>query len=509
MALNLDTLFLAGAVVVLIAVVTARFGARIGMPALLLFLGLGMLLGSNLVNIDFENAKLAHDLGFVALAVILAEGGLTTKWSDIRSHIGLAAVLATLGVLVSIALVGLFGYYVLHLPVGVAVLLGAITAPTDAAAVFSVLRGLSLPHRVLAALEGESGLNDAPTVLLVVAATQYVMGVPPEGGPWGLAGMIVLELVGGLVLGLAVGLVGRGLLRRVALPSSGLYPIATMAWAVVAYGLGSVIHLSGFAAVYICAVVLGNSDLPHRHATRSFAEGVGWIAQIGLFVMLGLLAVHEHITWQSVFLAAIAGLFLTLVARPITVWVSAVWFKVPWREQIFLSWAGLRGAVPIILATVPLAAGITDSHLLFGIVFVFVIVFTAIQAPTLPWVAKRLGLIDPWAPYDLDIEVAPLEERRADLLRVSVPQGSKLAGLAVRELRLPPHVIIALVMRGDESFAPHGHTMLRAGDDLLVVTPADLREGVERRLAELGRGGRLSRWLGHAKPSTDTPGEAK
>lgn len=491
---SLDTLLLIGAVVVLVAVAAARFGARIGMPALLLFLVLGMVLGANPVPVDFHNASLAHDLGFAALVLILAEGGLTTKWEEIKPHIGPAALLATVGIGVSIGLMTAFGYYVLHLPLVVAVLLGAVTAPTDAAAVFSVLRGLPLPHRVRAALEGESGMNDAPTVLLVAAATNYAMGQAPAGGLWGLGGMIVVELVGGLVLGLVLGLAGVWVLRRIALPVSGLYPIATLAWAVATYGLGVWLHLSGFAAVYVAAMVLGNGNLPHRHAIRSFAEGVGWISQIGLFIMLGLLAVHERITWGDIGVAVAAGLFLTLIVRPLSVLASTSWFKVPWREQALLSWAGLRGAVPIILATVPLAAQITDSVQLFDIVVVFVIVFTAVQAPTLPWMARRLGLIDPLAATDLDIEVAPLEERRADLLRVSVPVGSQLAGVTVRELRLPPNVVVSLIMRGAESFSPDADTLLRTGDDLLVVTPSDVREQVENRLTDVGRYGRLAGW---------------
>jgi cell volume regulation protein A len=311
-------------------------------------------------------------------------------------------------------------------------------------------------------------------------------------------------------------------LRRIALPASGLYPIAALAWAVAAYGLGVLCHLSGFAAVYVCAVILGNGELPHRHAIRSFAEGVGWISQIALFMMLGLLSSTESISSTDIVFGVLAGLFLTLVARPASV-IASVWcFRglgkltpktprnrftrlltaafasaqhgIPWQDQAFLSWAGLRGAVPIILATVPLADGINDSELLFDLVVVFVVVFTVIQAPTLPWAARKLGLIDPNAAYDVDIEAAPLEERRADLLQITIPAGSRLAGVSVLELRLPPNVIIALIMRGDESFSPDGHTQLRVGDDLLIITPAESRHAVEERLTAIGRHGRLAIW---------------
>jgi cell volume regulation protein A len=491
----LDLLALIAAVIVLIAVVAARLGSSFGMPALLIFLLIGIGLGSSGLGVHFSNAKLAHDLGFLALAFILAEGGLTTKWSTMRPNVGVAAVLATLGVVISIGLVALFGFFVLHLPPVVAVLLGAVTAPTDAAAVFSVLRGLPLPGRVRSALEGESGLNDAPTVLIVTTATSFAMGNTLSHGAIGLIGSIVGELVGGMALGLVVGLAGVWVLRRVALPASGLYPIATLAWAVACYGVGVELHLSGFAAVYVCAVVLGNGHLPHRHAISSFVEGVGWVAQIGLFVMLGLLATPARLTWQIVVAGLLAGLFLTFIARPISVVASASWFRVPWREQVFLSWAGLRGAVPIILATVPLAANITDAALLFDIVLVFVIIFTAVQAPTLSWAAHRLGLIDPLAATDVDVEVAPLENRHADVLQISIPAGSHLAGVSVRELRLPPNVVVSLVIRGDESFAASADTILRAGDDLMIVTPSQVRSAVEERFVSVGRGGRLARWL--------------
>jgi cell volume regulation protein A len=463
------------------------------MPALLLFLALGWLAGEGL-GINFRDADLAHDLGFAALVLILAEGGITTKWSEIKKYVSLAGLLATVGIAVSIAAMSLFGYFVLGLPRAVAVLLGAVTAPTDSAAVFSVLRGLPLPARIRAALEGESGLNDAPTVLLVAAGSNFALGILPSGGALGLFGMIIAELAGGMALGVALGFAGTWVLRRIALPASGLYPIAALAWAVATYGFGVFIHVSGFAAVYVCAVILGNGDLPHRHAIRSFAEGFGWIAQIGLFTMLGLLASTETISWSDVILGIAAGLFLTFVARPLSVIASVAWFRVPWKEQAFLSWAGLRGAVPIILATVPLAAQINDAELLFDLVLVFVVVFTAIQAPTLPWVARKLGLIDTSAALELDIEAAPLQERRADLLQLTIPHDSRLAGVSVRELRLPPNVVIALIIRGDESFSPDGHTLLRAGDELMIITPAKYRAAVERRLDTIAKRGRLAGW---------------
>lgn len=488
--MELDTVLLIGALVVLVAVLAARIGARLGLPSLLIFLGLGMALGS---VFEFKDAGLAHALGFAALVLILGEGGLTTKWADIRGTLGLATLLAVVGVGVSIGLVALFCHLLLGLNLGVSVLLGAVTAPTDSAAVFSVLRKVPIPARLRAILEAESGLNDAPVVLLVAVATELAMGAQFEGGPLMIGLLVVGELLGGVLIGVLVGLAGVWVMRTVALPSSGLYPLAAMGWAVLSYGLGTLVHVSGFAAVYFCAVLLGNKRLPHRAATRSFAEGVGWIAQIGLFVMLGLLAEPSRLTWNSVVIGVLLGLFCTFVARPVSVFVCTVWFKINWREHLFLSWAGLRGAVPIIMATVPMAAGLTRSDQLFDVVLVFVIVFTLVQAPTLAWLARVLQIAADDT-TDAEVEVAPLDRIGADLIQVKVPVGSKLQGVEIRELRLPRACAVSLVVRGGEPFVPAPGDKIRIGDEMIVVAPSQQRARVEERFHQVGRGGRLARW---------------
>ena len=297
-----------------------------------------------------------------------------------------------------------------------------------------------------------------------------------------------------MAIGVGLGWVGVQILRRVALPSSGLYPLATLVWAVFAYSVTAVSHASGFAAVYACALMLGNARLPHRAATRSFVEGIGWIAQIGLFVMLGLLAFPKLVTLEEARDAFAAGLFLTFVARPIAVMASAVWFKIPPRQQVFLSWAGLRGAVPIVLSTIPLADGIPEARYIFDVVLVFVIVFTCLQAPTLPLVARRLGLIDDATAQDVEVEAAPLDKISADLLQVRIPEKSRLAGIEVGELRLPEHTVVSLIIRDDRPFYPAPRERIKVGDELLIVTPASQREDTEERLRALGRGGRLARW---------------
>ncbi len=492
--IDIDTLMLFGAIILIVAIIAARIGSRVGLPALLVFLVLGMVIGEDGLGVTFNDAELAKSLGFAALVLILAEGGLTTKWRDIRRSLGPAIMLATVGIAVSIGLMTLFGYFVLGLGIWLAVLLGAVTAPTDAAAVFSVLRNVPIPSRLRGILEAESGLNDAPTVLIVGVASAAALSGSSEQNQVLLGGLIILELVAGLVIGVALGWLGTQILRRVALPSSGLYPLATLAWTVLAYGLADLAHTSGFAAVYACAVILGNANLPHRGATRSFVEGVGWIAQIGLFVMLGLLSVPSRLTWSNAVIALVAGLFLTLVARPVSVLASVGPFKVPARQQLFLSWAGLRGAVPIVLATVPLAAGVPNATFLFDVVLIFVVIFTVLQGPTLPFVGRLLGLINDETAREVEVEVAPLDKISADLLQVRIPPGSRLSGLEISELRLPKQAVVSLIIRDESPFTPSARDRIKVGDELLVVTPTDRRDETEERLRALGRGGRLARW---------------
>ena len=303
----------------------------------------------------------------------------------------------------------------------------------------------------------------------------------------------------GVACGLACGFGGAWLMRRAALPSSGLYPLAVLSLAFLAYGVAAAVHSSGFAAVYVAALVLGNTDLPHRNATRSFAEGVAWLAQIGLFVMLGLLLSPDEITLGTVGLAVAAGLILTLVARPLSVLVSSVVSPMPRNELAFLSWAGLRGAVPIVLATIPLASEFDGSERLFNIVFVMVVLYTLLTGPTLPLVARWLRVARRSEPRGLEVEVAPLERIAADLLQVSISPRSRMHGVEVGELRLPKGASVSMVIRDGESLIPERRTVLRHGDDLLVVTPRRLREQTEQRLRRVSEGGRLAQWLGDDK----------
>ncbi|TDC37527.1 potassium/proton antiporter [Micromonospora sp. 15K316] len=492
-----------GTGVVLVSVTAARLATRLGMPVLLAYLGVGLLLGQDGLGLPFDDAALAQALGLAALAVILVEGGLTTDVKHVRPVLAPATVLATLGVLVSVALTAVAAYLLLDVGWQTALLLGAIVSSTDAAAVFSVLRAVPLPKRLTSLVEAESGLNDAPTFILVLTFSATGLAAIE---PLPLLAAMIFQLAAGGAIGLAVGAAGVWLLRRLTLPTSGLHPIAIVGCGVLAYAVAGLTQTSGFLAAYLAGLVLGNAGLPHRRATRSVAEGLGWIAQIGLFVMLGLLVTPSELG-ASVVPALVVGAALLLVARPVSVLLSLAAFRVPLREQVFLSWAGLRGAVPIVLATIPVVADSPGSDRVFNIVFLLVVVFTIIQAPALPWLARRLRLTPHDVGPDLQVELAPLDAMDADLIHVTVEPGSRLQGVYLPELRLPPPAATTLVVRGPDTFVPDEHTRLRVGDQLVVLTTPRVREATERRLRAVARGGRLAGWFGETgdpEPATPT-----
>lgn len=488
-----DIALLIAAAVLLVSVVAVRWSSRLGVPSLLVYLAIGVLLGEPFLGIQFSDAQLTRTLGTIALVLIIAEGGLTQRWSRMRPVLGLSTLLATVGVAVSVGVVALCSHFLLGLDWRTSALVGAVISSTDAAAVFSVFRRLQISPRLKSTLESESGMNDPVAILLVILLSSSDGSAPPHW--WWLVLAISYELLGGLVIGLAAGVLGTWLLRRAALPAAGLYPLAAVGLTVLAYAAGEVAHASGFMAVYVSAVLLGNAKLPHRQAIMGFADGLTWLAQIGLFIMLGLLVSPADLP-EVLIPALIIGGVLTVLARPLSVLICSSPFHLSWRQQAFLSWAGLRGAVPIVFATIPLAQGTPDAVWLFNVVFVLVVVFTLVQATTLPPTAAWLGVGAPDEATELRVETAPLERMRADLLQLDVLAGSQLAGVHLDELRLPVGASVTLVMRDGAGFVPVQDTRLRTGDSLLIVATEDVRDQAERRLRAVARRGRLARWFG-------------
>jgi cell volume regulation protein A len=488
---SLETVLGVGAVVVLLSVLAVRVSVRLGLPSLLLYLGIGVLLGESVLGFRFSNTDLTESLGLAALVLILTEGGLTTRWADVRPALGIGISLSTVAVTVSIGVTGEALHLLLGLDWRTAFLWGAVLSSTDAAAVFSVLRGVGVSRRLAGALELESGLNDAPVVIAVVLLAS------PEPVPWWSPAIVVYKLVVGGVIGAALGFSGAWALRRAALPSTGLYPLATVSVCVLGYAAAQSLQSSGFLATYVAALILGNSRLPHRGGVLSFAEGTGWLAQIGLFVLLGLYA-SPGTLGGAVVPALVAGLVLVLLGRPLSVLISMLPFRLPWRDQAFLSWSGLRGAVPIVLALIPLELNPDNpaARRLVDVVLVLVVLLTLLQGTTLPWVARLLRVARLSEPTDIEVDAAPLDELEADLIQVRVPVGSKLHGVYLRELRLPAGASVSLVVRNGSGFTPAPDTRLHERDQLLVVTTAIARAAAERRIRAVDRAGRLARWRG-------------
>ncbi|GLZ29741.1 K+/H+ antiporter [Lentzea sp. NBRC 105346] len=478
-----------GAAVLLLAVLAVRVSIRLGLPSLLLYLGIGVLLGESVLGIHFDDADLTRSLGIAALVMILTEGGLTTRWEAVRQSLWLGVALSTVAVGVSVGVTGTALHFLLGLDWRMALLWGAVLSSTDAAAVFSVLRTLGVGKRLTGALELESGLNDAPVYIAVVLLAST--------GPisWTAPLLMLYELAAGGAIGVLLGWVGGAALRRAALPATGLYPLATVAVCVLAYTVGDLAHASGFLATYAAALVLGNARLPHRSDTLSFAEGLGWLAQIGLFVLLGLFASPSRLL--GVLLPAlVACAVLLLVARPLSVLLAALPFRVPWREQVFLSWSGLRGAVPIVFALIPLIQGVPHAQDLVDTVFVLVIVLTLVQGTTLPWLARWLGLVKSGEAQEVQVDVSALDELSAELLQVRIQRGSKLHGVYMSELRLPTGATVSLIVRQGKGFTPQPTTRLQVHDQLLVVTTEESRLATERRIRAVDRAGRYARWKG-------------
>jgi potassium/hydrogen antiporter len=478
-----DRLILLGGVLLLVGVVSSKFSTRIGLPVLVVFLAVGMLAGEDGPGgIEFDSFATAHAVGTVALAIILFDGGLQTRAGALRQAWRPALLLATAGVLLTAAVTGVAASLVLDLPPLTGLLLGSIAASTDAAAVFSVLRsqGLQLRERVAATLEIESGSNDPMAIFLTIGLVEILTGRMEAGAD--LATLFVMQMGVGTLAGLGAGWLAVRIINRIDLGAAGLYPLLAAACGFVAFGLAATLGGSGFLAIYLAGIVLGNSRIVFQRGTFRFIDGLAWMGQIAMFMVLGLLSTPSELlplAGSSLLVAAV----LILIARPIAV-VPLLWpFGFSWRELALVAWVGLKGAVPIILATFPLMFGLPEGRLLFNVVFFLVLVSATLQGWTLPWLAGRLGLREdrPPAPA-VSLELMTLRDVNADIIDYTVPAGSPLEGLAVRDLRLPEGAVIALISRERALIAPRGTTVLQAGDHLFVIAGTELRQAVDRAL---------------------------
>jgi cell volume regulation protein A len=463
---DLDLVLVLACALVLVSILASKASGWAGVPALLLFLGIGMLAGSEgLLGIYFDDAEVARAVGVVALALILYSGGLDTRWESVRPVLGRGVVLATFGTLVTAGLVALLVLWVTDLPPLQALLLGAVVSSTDAAAVFSVLRArqVRLPGEVRSLLEFESGTNDPMAVFLTVS----LITAMTTGGasPLELVGSFLLQMGLGLALGYGFGRAMSWLLDRIALDHDGLYPVLSLSLVLLTFAATQYAGGSGFLAVYVAGLVMGGRAYLHKRSLARFHDGLAWLGQIAMFVTLGLLVFPSHIL-PVLGVAVLIAAFLTLVARPLAVYASLLRSRFSLREQTLIGWAGLRGAVPIILATFPLVAGISGGETLFNIVFVIVLASALVQGTTIPLVARWLRIEGP------AFESEPAwagEPVRRDLVEFRVPETSPLVGRRVAQAGLPGGADAVLLRRYDTYVVVRGSTRLRRDDVVMLL----------------------------------------
>jgi cell volume regulation protein A len=470
MQITSENILLIGSALLILSILASKTAGKAGIPVLILFLGIGMLAGSDGIGkISFDDPFMAQFLGIISLTYILFSGGLDTKWESIKPVLGPGLVLSTVGVVVTAGAVGLFSHLVGGFSWKEGLLLGAIVSSTDAAAVFSILRSKSigLKGNLRPLLEFESGSNDPMAYFLTISMTALLT---LEG--FGIMDLIPVFLkqmiiggLGGFLLGKAVAM----LINRINLEYEGLYPVLMLGLVLLIYTFVDLIGGNGFLAVYIAALTMSHARMLHQKSLIRFFDGIAWLMQILMFITLGLLVFPSQVI-PVIGLGFVIALFLILVARPLGVWISLSFFKFSNRKKAFISWVGLRGAVPIVFATFPLLAGVEKSGLIFNVVFFIVLTSVALQAPTLSFVAKLLHLSVPEGLKRrslLDIELS--DDFRNALVEIVLPENSPIDGMKILDLKFPKTGLIVMIMRNSKYITPSGAIELKSGDKLMIL----------------------------------------
>jgi cell volume regulation protein A len=469
-----EKLLFAAAILLLLSILASKASAKLGVPALLLFLALGMLAGSEgLGGIYFDDAQLSQSLGVVALAFILFAGGLDTQWREIRPILWQGISLSTLGVLITALIIGVVATKLLGFSLLEGVLLGSIVASTDAAAVFSVLkgRGLGIKTNIRHLLEFESGSNDPMAVFLAIGLTGLLAN--QQANALSLVPTFILQMAVGALMGFVMGKVAVIAINRLRLEYDGLYPVLSLCLVLLIYGATSFLHGNGFLAVYIAGIVMGGSSFIHKRSVMQFNDGLAWLMQIAMFLTLGLLVFPSHLK-PVAGNALVLSLVLIFIARPVAVFIGLAFAKLRFKEKLLIAWAGLRGAVPIILATFPLLAGLPKSEIIFNIVFFIVISSVLLQGTTILLVARWLDLTE----TDMEITKSPIEFElmeniNKELVNVEIPSGSQVVGRQIVDVYFPEDALVILISRQGEFIVPRGATVLEAGDMLLLLAGTD------------------------------------
>ncbi|RAV29177.1 MULTISPECIES: potassium/proton antiporter [Sinomicrobium] len=470
MSITIENILLIGSLLLFISILVGKTSYRFGVPTLVLFLSVGMLAGSEgFGKIEFENSQVAQFVGIIALNFILFSGGLDTRWSTIKPILGQGIMLSTFGVLITCVTTGVIVYIFTDFGLYEGLLLGAIVSSTDAAAVFSILRSknLALKSNLRPTLELESGSNDPMAYFLTVAMLGMVQ--EPSGSLWNIVPMFFQQIALGVLLGFVFGYISRITINKIRLDFEGLYPVLVIALVFITFSATDFLGGNGFLAVYLCGLYLGNRNLIHKKTIVSMFDGLAWLMQIAMFLTLGLLVTPSKMI-PVMGIGILVSLFLIFIARPVGVFISLAFFKMKLRRRLYISWVGLRGAVPIVFATYPLLAGIEKADLIFNIVFFVSLISVLMQGTTLSIVAHWLGVSRQQNETErLSVQELMDEHMKSIMKEIEIKSGNPFAEHAIVDIGFPKGTIIAMIMRKDKFFTPDGSTILKVGDILVVL----------------------------------------
>jgi cell volume regulation protein A len=475
MIFTAGNILLIGSILLFVSIIVGKTGYRFGVPALLLFLVVGMLFGSDGLGLQFHNAKEAQFIGMVALSIILFSGGMDTKFTEILTP---GIVLSTAGVLLTALFTGLFIWWLsgmswtnIHLPLITSLLLASTMSSTDSASVFAILRSqkMNLKHNLRPMLELESGSNDPMAYMLTIVLIQFIqssgMGVPQ------ILGSFAIQFIVGAATGYFLGKLAILMLNRLNIDNQALYPILLLSFVFFTFSITDLLKGNGYLAVYIAGMMVGNNKIMHRKEIYTFMDGLTWLFQIIMFLCLGLL-VNPHEMLEVAVVALLIGVFMIVVGRPLSVFLCLLPFgkRITLKSRLFVSWVGLRGAVPIIFATYPVVANVPGAHVIFNIVFFITIVSLVIQGTTVSWVARLLGLSTPLEKTGNDFGVELPEEIDSNLHDMTITQEMLEQADTLKDMNLPKGTLVMIVKRGDEYLIPNGTLKLHAGDKLLLIS---------------------------------------
>ena len=490
MILDTGNILLIGSILLFISVIAGKAGYKFGVPALLLFLGVGMIFGSDGLGIQFHNPHEAQFIGVIALSIILFSGGMDTKFTEIKPIAGSGVILATIGVLITTIITGGFIYYISgyipncpNLTLMESMLLAAVMSSTDSASVFSILRskGLGLKQRLRPVLELESGSNDPMAYMLTILLIQIIQ--IGEFNVWQSIGMLLIQLSVGALSGYILGQVTVWVMNRINIDNQSLYPVLLLAFSFFIFSFTDLLKGNGYLAVYIAGLVVGNKKMVHKRSTATFFDGFSWLFQIVMFLTLGLL-VNPSELLPVIGIGLLIGIFMIIFARPITVFLCLLPFKnFTTKARVYISWVGLRGAVPIIFATYPLIAGIENSKFIFNIVFFITIISLLVQGTTVSAMARWLKL-DSEDETKKEFDVSLPDEIKSSMSEIQITETALANGNKLMNLTLPDNTHAEMVKRNNKYFVPKGHTTINPGDKLLVIS--DNEEELKKAYESLG-----------------------